>query len=198
MSGIEKITGRIKAEAEKNATEVLVKAEADKKAILAKADKQSADVKNKIINSAKSQYDEIIRRRVSVADLESRKLRLLAKQQLIDECFKEAHAKILNLPEADYINLLANYAVSAAAEGGEIALNQKDKDAIGAKLVDEVNSRLSKAGINKSVILSNQVINVDGGFVIRNGSVEINNTIGTIVNSYRDDLISDVVAVLFN
>lgn len=190
---IEKITSSIMSDADKESAATLAAAKAECDAILAEADKTSTEI---IKNSELSGQDEktkLIERRNSVANIDARKVLLEEKQKLIAECFDKAVDKIVSMEKADYIAFLVDLAKRTKVTSGEIILNEKDASEIGDALIEA----LAKEIADSKITLSKENKNIRGGFLLKNGSVFINNTVEALVEESKEDLVSEVASQLF-
>jgi len=190
---IENITEKILAEANDAAKAILEKAEMQSSEIINEA-KNKADemLKNEL---AKSENDaEILKqRKVSAAQLQAKKMILSAKQESINKSFVEAHNKLTQLPEEKYINFIIDEIMKSSFNEGELILNEKDKKNIGEKIVSLVSEKLK----TNKIVLSDKTIHASGGFVLKNGNIEINSTFETILSSVKDELTYEVANVIF-
>ena len=195
MNGIEKITGRIAADAQQEIAAMKAKAEAEASEIK-KQYAQRADQETKLIlERGRKDADEREERLASVAQLEARKLTLAAKQQVLEETFALALDKLLNLPEKEYIQLLANLIVKASQNGSEqVIFSQKDRPRYGKQAVGRANELLGDKG---HLTLSADCRPIQGGFILSDGDVEVNCTFETLVRLQRRELDSQVAKVLF-
>ncbi|WP_312814351.1 V-type ATP synthase subunit E family protein [Sedimentibacter sp.] len=169
--------------AEKTMEEIISKAKIEAEEIM----KQTSEKCTKDAESLKS-------RKVSAAELQARKMILGAKQEAIQKSFDLALEKLKSMPEDKYLNYLTEEIIKIPANEGIIILNQRDRDKIGEKLIKAVNQRLNVQRYK----LSDNTINASGGFLLRSGNIEINNTFETLLNSIRDDLTSEVANALFS
>lgn len=191
---IEKITARILSEATENAGLVTAGAEKEAKELIEKATKTAKEIAEKAVIKGNSDTIILRDRKVSVAELDARKMRLAAKQEAVAKCFDAALEKLAGMNESDYVNFLAKKISEAAIDGGVILLNEKDKKAIGNQVIALVNSMEG----GKKVSLSESTINAKGGFVLKVGSVEINSTLETMVNGLKESTTPEAVAALFS
>ena len=191
---IEHITGKILAEARDQSGQVLEEASDKSRIIVEKAKAQVEKVRKDFEEQAREDASLLKSRRTSVAELEVRKMRLGAKQDLISRCFDAALDQLADMKEADYLAFLTNAILATDVNEGELLLNVKDRKAIGEKLVKKVNS----AGKSGTLTLAEDTINAKGGFVLRKGSMEINSTLETMVNGIRESVTPDVVKALFD
>ena len=198
MNGIEKIARRIAADA---ATENSVVREASEQRcaqIRAQYDKQAIAEYNAIIQEgakANEQHSFHIKR---MAALEAQKSTLAMKQQMVSEAFDLAKREIISLPEQEYIEFLARQASEAAVTGeGEIILNTADRSRFGTEITRAANELLSKRGVHGGLTLSENDRPMSGGLIIKQGAIEINCTVDTLLELSRNELASCVAEVLF-
>ena len=130
-------------------------------------------------------------RRESIANLEARKMQLASKQEVIHECFADAGRQILELPKQQYVELLLGRIRDIGATRGVIALNERDRESIGAELIAAVNQS------GGEFTLSEGTIDASGGFMLTMGRIEIDSTLEMMVASVKEEVMQDVVAALF-
>ena len=194
MKGTEKIIAHIQADA---------KAQAD--AILKEADEKCAGIRAGYERQAKEAYAERIRAGVKanqdrldsmdrLAKMEGRKTILALKQEMVAESFDLAVDKLVKLPEAEYIALLAKLAAKASVTGDEeIVLNARDRKAVGAKVVEAANKALTGGKLT----LSEKTGDFKGGLILRRGNIEANCTAELLVDLCRDEMAAELAGVLF-
>lgn len=193
MNGIEKIIARISGDAQ---------GEVD--AILSEARAQAAEVKARFEAQARAEADDILargkklaaereERLVSVAQLECRKATLAAKQEVIEEAFALAMKKLLELPQDKYVTLLGNLAAKASVTGQEeLSFSARDAGIVAKAVAGAANA---KGGL--SLTATNRVCPIQGGFIMSNGSVEINCSFETLMRLERSEITGEVSGVLF-
>ena len=194
MKGTEKIIAHIQADAA---------AQAD--AILAQAEQQCAEIREGYERKAKDAYAEKIRAGVKanqdrlesverLARMEGRKSVLALKQDMVSKSFDLAVDKLVDLPEAQYVALLAKLAAQASVTGDEqVVLNARDREKIGPAVVAAANARLSDGKLT----LSDEVGAFRGGLLLRRGSIEANCTVELLVELCRGDMAAELAKVLF-
>ena len=100
----------------------------------------------------------------------------------------------MNLPEEQYVALLAKLAAEASVTGEEeIVLNARDRAAVGQKVVDAANAKLSGGKLT----LSADTGDFKGGLILRRGSIEANCTAELLVELRREDMAAELARVLF-
>ena len=130
-------------------------------------------------------------RRESMANLEARKMKLSAKQEVISDCFSEALSEISKMPKQEYIHLLSKKLAEIGVDQGEIVLNKKDLEAIGSDFLALANEK------NGKFTLSKDTLDAAGGFILRVGLVEMDSTLEMMVSSAKESVMTDIVSVLF-
>ena len=204
MNGIEKITGQIDADVQKEIDAALDQARAQAKEIedryASQAEAQAEAIRRK------GEQDAALRRErlVDVARLEARKTLLAAKQDLVGQAFDLALKKLLELPDQEYIALLAKLAVAASRTGREqVIFSQKDRSRYGKQAVTMANDMLAKqAGPRAAesagmLTLAEEARPMAGGLILRDGRVETNCSFEVLIHLQRDALSAEVARALF-
>ena len=198
MNGIEKITERIAVDTEQ-----------ERKAILDRGKTQSAEIRSSYEALAEADYAEAvelgqknaaerIERLGGVAQLDARNLRLAAKQEMLEKAFDLALQKLLNLPEAEYVDLLSKLAAEGCTTGQEaLVLSVQDRPRFGKKVVIAANEKLEKAGKTGGLTLSEESRDFPGGLYIQDGQIENNCTFPTIVRMLKEQMSGEVAKILF-
>lgn len=199
MNGIDKITGRINADAD-----------AEIAAILQEAEQQASEIRDSYTQVAEVEYAQTVERgkkdaaeRVErlggVAQLEAKKLLLATRQELLDEAFQNALAQLQAMPEDEYVALLAKLTVDAVQTGSEeLVLSVKDRARCGKKVVTAANALLEQAGKPAQLTLAEDAREFAGGVYVRSGNVENNCTFETILRLLRQNASGEVAKVLFD
>ena len=204
MNGIEKITGQIDADVQKEIDAALDQARAQAKEIEARYESQ-AQTQGEALRR-KGEQDAALRRErlVDVARLEARKTLLAAKQDMVGQAFDLALKKLLELPDQEYIALLAKLAVAASRTGREqVIFSQKDRSRYGKQAVTMANEMLAKkAGPRAAesagmLTLAEEARPMAGGLILRDGRVETNCSFEVLIHLQRDALSAEVARALF-
>ncbi len=199
MTGIDKIKSKILEDAAAQGALLDEKAAAEARSILDLAAAEAAVKKSELTGKAESDGAEIYRRLLAQAGLEQRKDILRTKQELIDTAFRMAFDRICSLPDGEYQKLLEDMIVEAAGiEGGEIILSEKDVKRLDEQFLNNINNRLDNMTNRSAVSLSERNIVTAGGFILKQGDVEINGTFEILFGTLRNDLENEVVRILFN
>ena len=196
MNGIEKITGRINDDAQREIDASAAQAKSEADAITARYEAQAEKEAAEILARGKANADERVERLASVAELEAKKMTLAAKQEVLDRAFDKALQDLTQLSEEKYVALLAALAVKAASTGNEkIILSPADRSRYGVKVAEMANSALGKQG---KLTLSEETRDIKGGLLLSDGDVEVNCAFETLVRLTRNQIAGDVAKVLFD
>ncbi len=190
---IDNITGKILSEAEEQGKRILDDARSKSRKIIEEAEQKAEKILNESAEKIGEDKRLVKTRRISVAELEVRKIRLGAKQAQIALCFDEALDRLSKMDEADYLELLTASLIRIGGQGGQVLLNQDDHGRIGERLISKVNDT-GKVG---TLSLAEDTIDARGGFILRRGSVEINSTLETMISGIRESTIPHVVKALY-
>ena len=198
MKGIDKITSRILADAEAECA--AVKAESDKHCgeIKAEAEKKAQDEYWRLVREGVRDTEQRVQRMDRTARLEARKSVLNMKQDAVTKAFELARDKIAELPERDYVGFLARQAAEAAITGQEeVIFCERDRRSVGSKAVRAANDMLAARGLPGMLTLSDSTREMAGGLVLRQGDIEVNCTVDTLLELSRGELAAGVAEVLF-
>ncbi|MCL2587854.1 MAG: V-type ATP synthase subunit E family protein [Oscillospiraceae bacterium] len=199
MSGIDNITRRILADTERDVQAIRDKAEAERREIAAKYEKEAQEQYWKLVTAGRTAADQVAERMGSMAALEAKKHVLATKQTLVDETFALAVGRFLDLPEAEYIDLLATLAVRAAKTGREALLfSPKDHARCGKQVVARANALLAADGKEAALTLSEETREMSGGVIVTDGLIDINCSFEAMVEVQKADLLAPVSEILFD
>lgn len=198
MKGIDKITSRILAEAEAECA--AIKADSDKRCaeIAAEAEKRAKEEYLRLVREGVKDTEQRVQRLDRTARLEAKKSVLNMKQEAVTRAFNLAKDRIAQLPERDYTGFLAREAAEAAVTGEEeVIFCERDRKAVGAKAVRAANELLAAKGMPATLTLSDTTREMAGGLVLKQGDVEVNCTVDTLLDLIRGELAARVAEVLF-
>jgi len=199
MSGIEKITARIKRDAEAETEAALAEARREAEEVINHYETEAAKQAGEMTRRGAAQADERFKRLEGVAELEAGKNVLAVKQEMLNTAFSRAAEAIVKLPDEKYVKFLSELAVRYSHTGKEqVFLSKTDLEKHGAKVVSSANATLAAQGKPASLSLSDKAADIDGGLILKEGNVEINCTIDTILQLTRDKISTEVAEVLFN
>ena len=132
-----------------------------------------------------------------MAGLEMRKEVLAAKQELIDHVMEKAGEAIMEMPREEYRHIVTQMLLEAAQGHEEVYFSVADEARLDQSIVDEVNALLKARGRKGELKLSPRREEFHGGFILRTGGMEINNTFGALIRMSRDEVESQLAKILF-
>ena len=198
MNGIERITQRIAADAQREAETILTQAQTQAAEIKAAYEAQAKQETEAALARGKAQAEAQRSRLVSSAQMVKGQKALAAKQEMLDKAFELALEKLCSLPDKEYIDLLAQLTVKASSTGCEqLILSRTDRARYGVKVATKANSMLEQAGKTARLTLSQESRDFRGGLLLADGEVEVNCTFETLVRLARSTASAEVAKVLF-
>ena len=225
MNGIDKITARISADTQAEIDRVLGDANAQAAAIAAKyraqAQAEDAELRAKSQRAAAEREERL----VSGAQMEARKTILTVKQEMVEQAYRRALEKLCSLPKEQYVELLAAMLVQASSTGKEeVVFSPEDRDGAGKAAVARANELLAKAAapelplgdgavasfLNRvaagvsalaqgtaMLTVSEETRPIRGGFILKNGRIEVNCAFETMIRVERERTAGAVAKLLF-
>lgn len=193
MNGIETIIQRLNSDAKAETDALLDKARQDAAAVTARcqaqADKETADLAARNQRAAAEREERL----VSTAQMEARKTILAAKQAVMEEVYAKALEKLRGLPQDRAVEVLASLLNEAAPQGkGEVLFSAQDRETVGRAAVDAANAQ--NGG---QLTLSDETAGIPGGFILRNGSIEVNCAYDTLIRLQKTETAGQVARQLF-
>ena len=198
MNGIEKITERIKRDAQLEITAVAEETRAKCEEILSGYKEQADAAYWKIVTAGRQEAEHLVELRKGAAQTDSKKRMLQLKQEMVAEAFAKAEKKLLELPEAEYERFLIMLAVRASGSGDEkLVFSPADREKYGAKVVAAANEILASAGKKAELSLADESRAINGGLILSGGRIETNCSIKTLMELRRNELAPEVAKLLF-
>ena len=225
MNGIEKITARIGADTQAEIDRILQDANAQAAAIAdryrSQAQAEDADLLAKSQRAAAEREERLI----SAAQMEARKTLLSARQEMVERAYQRALEKLCSLPREQYVELLADLLARASSTGREeVMFSPEDQGDAGRAAVARANELLAKAAapelplgdgavasfLNKvaanvsalaqgtaMLTVSEETRPIRGGFILRDGRIEINCAFDALIRAEREQTAGAVAKLLF-
>lgn len=207
MTGIEKVTGKILADARADAETILAKADEACATVQAEYAARLKAEQDKLEEQANRECESIITRAKSSAAMAKRNVVLESRAALMNEAYATAEKELRELPVDEYVDLLLKmlrgallrqleseresmtlYGEDIAPEKYEVLLNRNDKDMFGARLMETLKrTQVGKISMDvlDRVVLSDRAAKIDGGLVLRCGDVEANCSISMMMAQVR-------------
>ena len=196
MTGLEKITDRILAEARAQADEIRGQAEGEAGAVLREAEESLLRLREEAKEREALVKKELEARARSSASLKKRQLILAAKQDMIREQLEKAHQSLLEMGAEEYFSFIEQMVrQSALPKEGEIRFSERDLK----RLPDGFDKRLNQAAAERggSLKIGSEPAHVDGGFLLDYGGIEENCSFQALLTARRDECSDQIQKLLF-
>lgn len=194
MTGLEKILSQIENESNDRCREITENANKKAEEIIGKA---QADAQE-FISARKAQADKkaelIIQSAESSAVLTAKRTVLKEKLGIIDDTLTRSLEVIKALPKKEYFEILKELVIKNARPGeGELRLSSEDTNKLPVNFIDSVNNSLKKSKIKLG-----KSTDIDSGFILVYGDIDVNCSFDAIAASKRDEIRDMLNNLLFN
>ncbi len=192
MNGLERITGRIEAQAQAEVEGVMSAGKAETQRIVdswrARIDTEARALAERNEKAAAEREERL----KSAAEMDARKTILAAKQEMVEEAYARALEKLCKLGGEEKTKLLSDLLVRASSTGTEEAVFSAADAELGAKAVAAAN-----AETGKHLTVSKKTAPIRGGFLLRDKNVEVNCAFETLVRLQKAETAGAVAKLLF-
>ena len=186
------IKTKINAEAQAQVRSIETENEAKISAVSKQADVEVKAIQTSYRDRFAKEEPEIVKRREIVAGLDADKVDLGVKQRLIGEAFDNASRLLSEMQRDKYLSLIWTLMEKAVVTGDEVLLVGKDERHIDGAWLDSYN-----ASHKTRIAFSVDRLPISGGFVLKNGKIDINCSWDMLIGDIRPDIESEVVKRLF-
>lgn len=190
MSGKDAIIEKIRADARQKANSTLEEGNRKAQEAISIAYNDAKIYKEKNMAESYAERDEIVRRKITVANLEVKKLLLQAKKEIIDRAFEEA-IQAVKADKKGYEALIKRM-LSFAEDGDEVIVSEKDKD-----LVTEAFVAKCAKEYGKNITLGKTYGDFAGGIVLTGKGSDKNLTLEVELNTVRSEYEPAIAELLF-
>ena len=222
MNGLERITGKILAEAQEEADRILAAAREECERISRDYATRADQIRDRLSAEAEQEATDLIARAKAAAATQKRNRMLSEKSRILDEVFASALAELRGRKDDAYTETLIGLLAAAlleqheaetvsrslygdeeamAPDAYEVMLNARDRERYGHAVVDgackKLGGKLPTDMLNR-VKLSEKTASIDGGLILRCGDVESNCSFSLILAGLREELEAEVSHALFD
>lgn len=195
---LEEIIQRIKKETADQIKEIQWQAREEEKKILSQAEEEARRLKEELSQRAKLKASRLKDSLLSSARLEFQKSILAEKQAILGEVFQEVIDRLQKLNSEEYLRVLGKLLLQTVETGEEeIIVPPRDRQQLDSVFLSRINQQLKQRGKKGNLKLSEQTRPLAGGFILRSGKVEINNSFSALVTQKREMQEREIVDVLF-
>ena len=194
MSGLDRIIEKINADSLASCREIADQAQKRAQDIVSDADELAEQVYAEIIADAEKKAQSIMTMSEANVSGVARRAELSAKVEAVDAAIEAAYDAMCDMGADEYFAAIEKLAVRNAGKGeGELRLSKRDLDRVPSGFADRINAALTDG----SVKLSGQSADIDNGFILVYGDIEINCTFRALVNEQKDIVREKVCGVIF-
>lgn len=221
MMGLNKITDRILADAQAEADRILAEAEADCNRRRAEYEAEAEKIRDTLTADAERDAKDLIARAKASAATQKRNILLQRKSELMDSVFVTTLENVLSMETEPYTTLLIGLLTAClweqirseqenlalygeedalAPDQYEVLMNARDRERCGAAVIEGACKRLAGKVLEEKlalVTLSDSTVSIDGGFVLRCGSMEMNCSLSLLFAQLREEMETEVGQALF-
>lgn len=190
MKGKEAIINKIIKDAQRIANSTLEEGGQKAQQIIADAENDARLYRAKNRQESTKEREDILRRRITVANLEVKKLLLSAKQQIIGKAFAESVEALRS--DAEGYKKLLECMLSYAEDGDILTVAKCDKDILTKDFAEKT---AKKKGI--ALTLNKLYGEFSGGIILSGKGADKNLTLEVELASLRDEIEPEVAAMLF-
>ena len=192
MEGKDAIINSIIATAESKAQAIVADAIAEKDSLLEMTRNRLEQRERETLAHAEEEARKTVERKVTLAELDRRKLLLKAKQALIDKVYDAAIAKTLNMTDNVYRDFIGGLVARYADDGDEVMVSERDV----RRLPYDWATKLGES-IGKDLSLSGKYHDARGGVVLVGYKCDKNLTLDTLVKQIRPETEAEIAEKLF-
>lgn len=198
MANIDNLINKIIEDAKKEADSIIAEGEKEKEKIISSKVDEANREKESMISKAKREAATRKERVISNAQLKVRNDKLGAKQQVIDRAFEEAVSQLEKITGDELKAFVNNTIKELNLEGNEeIIVDEKYSNIISNDFIAEINKSLEQIGKKGNIKLSSEKRNIEGGFILAKGGIELNYTFKSLVENLRNEIEQEIIRVLF-
>lgn len=191
MTSSEKILAGIAGEAKTEAEKITAEAEKQAAEITAAEKAEAETDAGKIRADAEKKAELIINSGKSSAELLKRDTALNCRRGLIEKALNFVADTVNAYGDKDYFDFLLTLIKKEKLNGkGEVYLSVKDK----ARDIAAFKSELSALDLT----LSDTFADINGGFILKYGDIQINGELSALIHEKRDVLTDELNKALFN
>lgn len=195
---LEDIINRIINDAKEAADDIRAEAKAEVERIRVGAKAEAEAKKSAMIAEAKVEAERESKRLLSLARLDARNAVLAKKRSMIDSVFTGALSKLQSLSKGEYEGLIEKVILRASLGGDEeLIFSSSDGEKLGEGFVKGINAALRGRGKRAELKLSKESRETQGGFILKSGKIETNNTFPVLVEMLRESLEPKIIGILF-
>lgn len=187
---IEDLLKSAQAEAEQILAQAQAKAAEQKK----QAEAELKELVQKELDRYEQDLEELRKRNLALARLAARDRLVKAKSKLLADFYDSLTSEINKLPREEYLNFLLRMLSTRSQFGGEVVLNEEDKNRFGEELVRRANREAGKPVFS----LAEQTHSLGRGLILQQAQIRENLTLNELMKQFRQQTEVFVAKELFS
>lgn len=192
----EQVTDKILADAKAEAEEIKKQAGEKETAEQARLNEQLAEYGKQTESLAHKAAEDEKMHLLAAARMDIAKQCLAEKREILDEIFENTGRQLINLPDEQYRQLMAELMTEAVETGDEeVIVDEKDKR-INHEFIKQINLKLGP-GYHGNLRLSGERQNIGAGFILKRGKIKTNVSVEVLLDQARKELEIDLAKELF-
>lgn len=192
----QQVIDKILSEARSEADAIRSEAQSKAQQMRNEAQSQLETYREETDRLVQEQAQDKIERMKAQGRMQAKKEMLTQKARLLDEIFTEVRSRIHSLDEHAYKELMSNLMIKAVETGDEEVLIGRDENRIDQGLIKQVNRKLVN-GFKGNLVLADERADIEAGFLLRRGKVQVNVSTDVLVSMLRDKMESEIAGILF-
>ncbi len=195
MTGLDRIIEKILAESQKNCDDILREASLEVKKIIAEARVKAKEESEKILSDAKKTSARKQAVSKSTAESITRNRYLEIRNAILNDIISAAYLEIEKFSDEDYFAMLRKLCIKNVQTGEcEMHLSGYDLGRLPDDFEMSINSEIFEKG---AVHISGTPADIENGFVLSYGDIEINCTLRAVFDENMDNLKDMLSTALF-
>ena len=180
------IIDKIIADADETVKKIMADAKEAADAIIKEAEDKAAKEMPKSDRVGAEEKEKLYAKQISSAEMQAKKAVLAQKQQILEEVIEEAEKRLVNLPDAQYVEVIGKMLDNMDKSlGTEVIVSEKDRTRLGDVIKE------------KGFVISDKTADINGGLIIRNGDIEYNYSFGSIISIEKEEIQQIAAKILF-
>ncbi len=192
----EQVTEKILSEARQEAERILDEARRQVQARQEAFERESAAFEQETEQLARRSAEDKQARMLAAARMELRKKILAAKRELLDEVFEKTYQRLNRQEDSAYLDLMGRLLMQAVVTGDEEVVVGRNETRINQDFLKQINKRLGP-GYKGNLRPSAEKADIDGGFLLRRGKVQINCSLKVLLEQIRERIEKELAEKLF-
>ncbi len=193
MEGQNAIILKILSDAELRAAEITSLAKEKAGDVLLSATNAEKERVDKLALDAQKRAEDIIKNRITLAELDIHKDKLRARRDLLDSAYEKAADKIFSMPAAKYQELIMKMLRKYASDGETVICGKGDESRIDGAFIKRANAELKI-----TLKLAESSGDFSGGVILVGAGYDKNLTFKSLFKTLRSETEPQTAAILFD